>query len=101
MGVVFQTDGLSCSFCGARPSAHWSSGETDTYCCSSCAVGILPAMAADAILGKHADNPAIQKILGLRLHAMERTFWRACVMAIRYVGETKREAARATEEVPY
>lgn len=69
-----------CSFCGKKHSTEFSGGErhgclggTETiYCCSACAVRILPALIADSIhLGGNHYTGAQNALVSI-----EAAFWK-------------------------
>jgi len=81
MGNVKQLDSdqqanASCSICGKWPATgYWHGTQGYLYVCSHCALNVLPALIADAIIdnGKMAD-PSVKK---RDLEHFEKVFWRA------------------------
>lgn len=61
-----------CSFCGSRSSAFWQ-GNSCIYCCTRCAVNILPALIADALVERKDTLFTLRD----KFSKVEGRFWEA------------------------
>ena len=67
----------SCSFCGgSEVHCFWSDSET-VRCCQKCALTVLPALVADAVVQDRESSNLLDNI-DSALAKFEVNFWRAC-----------------------
>lgn len=79
---VMGEDIEKCSFCGCRNSAGYWMGVETVKACYHCALSILPALAADALIGERGNGPHVIEHLRRDLDRMAANFWRAAATAI-------------------
>jgi hypothetical protein len=76
-----------CSFCGeARSAAYWTvagiEGASAIGVCRECAVEVLPALMADALVGEGASNRTLINDLKAALDRADARFWKAASSAL-------------------
>lgn len=70
-----------CSFCGEEPAtATWRGAGSEIHTCRQCAVEMLPALAADAIVEDEIHNHTLGLVNNARLR-MDAAFHRACFLS--------------------
>lgn len=77
-----------CSFCGSsNATAYWRGCcDEPIRVCLTCAVDVLPALAADAIVAENIQAP--NKVMTLQrwwMEVMTAKYWRACCIAMERV----------------
>lgn len=77
-------DGEFCAFCDHPATAAWS-GRRLIAVCPSCAIDVLPKLAADAIDLTAASESDRLKLIVIQ---MKSKFWKA--LSLRFVKERKR-----------
>ncbi|HYT90589.1 MAG TPA: hypothetical protein VEL76_17915 [Gemmataceae bacterium] len=70
-----------CSFCGAFASGFWQGVGVKVACCPHCATEVLPALAADALVGDH-PLPNVADRLHKRQEQAALVFWQQATVAI-------------------
>jgi hypothetical protein len=79
-----------CSFCGERrATGFWHASISEVFVCPECAVKVLPALSADAVLMDRIDGRTLEQVRGTLLK-MEKAFYRAALISsLRAQGEKR------------
>jgi len=72
----------SCTLCEKKSVAYWMGLGTTIHVCQDCALNILPALIADAIVGTHGHLPYMAGYLNDCVNSIEKVYWRAAALAI-------------------
>ncbi len=88
-----------CTFCDEKKATGgWSCHGTQTRSCRRCAVRVLPAIIADALVGDRVAMLPISNRLSLRefppekeLEEVSATFWRAYALALNLAARNIKE----------
>jgi hypothetical protein len=73
----------TCSFCGENSAtSFWHGRGRLTSCCQGCATNVLPALAADALVGEQRAHPNLAAQLRQLWLQSSRVFWEAAALAM-------------------
>jgi hypothetical protein len=96
---LFGAEVEKCSICGDPYAAAWWMGHERISVCRPCAVGTLPLLIADAVVGEHGDSPNVVANVYRTLDEIKAAFWRGVAIAThRGAKLAAREAKRKEAE---
>lgn len=81
----------TCSVCGEPYAAAYWRGRQMISVCRDCALNILPALIADALVGEFGDNMAVITNLYHAVEVMAGRFWKAAAVAIHRANLVRRK----------
>jgi hypothetical protein len=89
---------LACTFCGSpTASGYWNGHDSLVSCCQTCAVQVLPRLAADCLCGERGHLPGTAQTLRRHLVEARAVFWESAAMAMERCAEAARQSqARET-----
>jgi hypothetical protein len=81
-GDLFRPHEQRCSICESQYIAAYWVGSKRIIICRQCALTILPALLADALVGEHGDGPGALGQLFRCLETVQKNFWKAVASAV-------------------
>jgi hypothetical protein len=77
-------ESTACSFCDERnpaPAAFWMMASGELVVCRHCALNVLPAIIADAVVQDQSHGYTLSQVNDA-LQEIELRFWRACFLSV-------------------